>query len=132
MKKLPGLIEGQSFLDPEGNGWQRVDEIAARIGFIRGTWVILDEHLAEIFDLPVSQLIAPFVAHEPVPGEFRFPTDDRPPTKGRRGEPNYAFTEHGAFLAALLLDRPDAAALGVQVVRAFIRRRQAIEDPMAN
>jgi len=35
--------------------------------------------------------------------------------------PPYAFTEHGAIMAANVLNSPEAVAMGVYVVRAFVR-----------
>jgi hypothetical protein len=45
--------------------------------------------------------------------------------RGRHAKyPPYAFTEHGAIMAANVLNSPDAIAMGVYVVRAFIRMRE--------
>jgi hypothetical protein len=38
--------------------------------------------------------------------------------------PPYGFTEHGAIMAAMVLNSPQALALSVYVVRAFIRMRE--------
>jgi phage regulator Rha-like protein len=40
----------------------------------------------------------------------------------------YAFTEHGAIMAANVLDSPRAVQMSVFVVRAFIRMRTALAD----
>lgn len=42
---------------------------------------------------------------------------------GRRKLP-YAFTEHGAIMAATVLNSPEAVAMSVFVVRAFVRMRE--------
>lgn len=44
---------------------------------------------------------------------------------GRRTAP-YAFTEHGALMAANVLNSPEAAKMSVYVVRAFIKQRHLI------
>jgi hypothetical protein len=44
---------------------------------------------------------------------------------GRRYSP-LAFTEHGAIMAATILDSPRAVQMSVYVVRAFARLRQAV------
>ena len=44
---------------------------------------------------------------------------------GRRYLP-YAFTEHGAFMAASLLNSPRAIEVSVFVVRAFVKLRQLV------
>jgi len=46
---------------------------------------------------------------------------------GRRHHP-YAFTEHGAIMAATVLNSPRAVQMSVFVVRAFIRMRAALAD----
>jgi len=38
----------------------------------------------------------------------------------------YAFTEHGAVMAANVLNSPTAVQAGIQVVRAFVRLRQML------
>jgi hypothetical protein len=40
--------------------------------------------------------------------------------------PPYAFTEHGAIMAATVLNSPEAVAMSVYVVRAFVRMREQI------
>ena len=44
---------------------------------------------------------------------------------GRRGLP-YAFTEHGALMAANVLNSPEAVKMSVYVVRAFIKQRELL------
>lgn len=46
---------------------------------------------------------------------------------GRRYAP-YAFTEHGAIMAANVLNSPSAVQMSVFVVRAFVRMRGALAD----
>jgi hypothetical protein len=46
---------------------------------------------------------------------------------GRRYAP-YAFTEHGAIMAANVLNSPHAAQMSVFVVRAFVRLRHLIAN----
>jgi hypothetical protein len=40
--------------------------------------------------------------------------------------PPFAFTEHGALMAASVLNTPRAIEVGVYVVRAFVRLNQAL------
>jgi len=47
---------------------------------------------------------------------------------GRSRTLPYAFTEHGALMAANVLNSPEAVKMSVYVVRAFIKQR---EPPMA-
>lgn len=48
----------------------------------------------------------------------------------KRGEhikfPPYAFTEHGAIMAAMVLSSPEALAMSVYVVRAFVSMRERL------
>ncbi|MGH7488879.1 MAG: ORF6N domain-containing protein, partial [bacterium] len=44
--------------------------------------------------------------------------------RGGRRSPPWAFTEHGAIMAATVLNSPQAVEMSVFVVRAFIRLRQ--------
>ena len=49
---------------------------------------------------------------------------------GRRKLP-FAFTEHGAIMAATVLNSPRAVQMSVFVVRAFVRMREALSDTAA-
>ena len=47
--------------------------------------------------------------------------------RGRHAKyPPYAFSEHGAIMAANVLNSPDAVAMSVYVVRAFIQMRERL------
>jgi hypothetical protein len=45
---------------------------------------------------------------------------------GGRRKPSHAFTEHGAIMAATVLNSAEAVAMSLYVVRAFIRMREQI------
>ena len=45
---------------------------------------------------------------------------------GGRRKPPFAFTEHGALMAANVLKTPTAVTTSVQVVRAFVRLREML------
>ena len=45
---------------------------------------------------------------------------------GGRRYPPYAFTEHGAVMAASVLNSPGAIAVSVQVVRAYVKLRELL------
>jgi hypothetical protein len=53
----------------------------------------------------------------------QFATSSSRPWGGWRYRP-YAFTEHGAIMAATILNTPQATELSVYVVRAFVRMRE--------
>lgn len=46
------------------------------------------------------------------------------PGRGGRRKPVIAFTEHGAIMAATVLNSPRAIQMTVYIVRAFVRLRQ--------
>jgi hypothetical protein len=49
------------------------------------------------------------------------------PGRGQhRKYPPYAFTEHGALMAANILSSPRAVAMGIYVIRAFVQFRQVL------
>jgi hypothetical protein len=56
-------------------------------------------------------------------------TSNTPPSErgGRRSLPN-AFTEHGAIMAASILNSPKAIEMSVYVVRAFVRLRDLLSS----
>ena len=99
--------------------------------------MILDLHLAELYGVPVKRL------NEAVKrNRMRFPADFMfqlsmeefgnlrsqiaTSSWGGRRYPPYAFTEHGAIMAASVLNSPRAVAVSVMVVRAFVRLRQLL------
>lgn len=93
--------------------------------------VLLNTNLAAIYGVTAVCLEEALRRHEPLPGDFWFrlepseqwlsPVGGSDPSRAR---PRLAFTEHGALLAAVFLGTPNALEIGVQVVRAFVRRRQ--------
>ena len=115
-----------------------VEPIKNAILFIRGERVILDSDLAGLYGVTTARLnqqvkrnLARF------PGDFMFQLTRKEyeslmlqiaTSKGRGGRrkiPN-VFTEHGAIMAANVLNSKRAVQASVQVVRAFIRLRQML------
>lgn len=118
-----------------------IGEVAQRIVLIRGQRVVLDTDLAAFygettkrFNQQVSRNRARF------PDDFMFQLSDEEfaalrlqsatlnsGLKTGRGQHRkylpYAFTEHGAIMAATLLNSPRATALSIYVVRAFVELR---------
>lgn len=115
------------------------DPILSRIHTIRDQRVILDTDLAKIYGVPT------FRFNEAVKrNRARFPEDflfqltaeelssltsqfamSKAGRGGRRTRP-YAFTEHGALMAANLLNSPNAVAMSIYVIRAFVRLREEL------
>lgn len=112
-----------------------------RILFLRGQRVILDEDLAAVFGVSTKRLNEQ-IRRNPkrFPEDFLFQLSDQEVSDlrsqfatskegrgGRRYKP-YAFTEHGAVMAANILNSPIAIQASVIVVRAFIKLREAFID----
>jgi hypothetical protein len=116
------------------------DYIGTRIVVLRGQKVLLDADLAELYGVTTKRL------NEQVKrNRFRFPSDfvfvlrKQEVTNlrsqfatsslrdwgGRRYVP-YAFTEHGALMAANILNSPRAIEMSIYVVRAFVRLRATL------
>jgi hypothetical protein len=63
----------------------------------------------------------------PYEGALRSQIATLKPGRGQhRKYPPYAFTEHGALMAANVLNSPDAVKMSVYVVRAFIQQRELL------
>jgi len=111
----------------------------SKIRILRGQKVILDADLAELYGVPVKRL-----NQQVTRNARRFPSDflfrlSRPEHQnlrlqiatssskhgGRRYAP-VAFTEHGAIMAATVLNSKRAIEVSIFVVRAFVRMREAL------
>lgn len=119
------------------------DNIESLIRTIRGQKVILDEDLARIYDVPTHRFNEAVKRNvERFPEDFRFQltevewkTVERLRSqiailKTGRGRHRkylpYAFTEHGAIMAANVLASPRAVQMSVFVVRAFVKMREML------
>jgi hypothetical protein len=112
-----------------------------RILFLRGQRVVLDEDLAAVYGVSTKRLNEQIRRNlERFPEDFLFQLSDQEVSDlrsqiatskegrgGRRYKP-YAFTEHGAVMAANVLNSPIAIQASVVVVRAFIKLREAFLD----
>ena len=115
---------------------RRVD---ARILLVRGKKVILDSELAALYGVEVrhlNQQIKRNVDRFPVDFMFRLSEKEVAILRsqfvisseghgGRRYLPS-VFTEHGAIMAATVLNSKRAIQLSIFVVRAFVRMREAL------
>jgi hypothetical protein len=112
------------------------DRIERTILLIRGEKVILDTDLAVLYGVTTTRLnqqVRRNIGRFPADFLFRLSWDEYSNLKshfatsrlewgGRRKLP-YAFTEHGAIMAASVLNTPRAVEMSVFVVRAFVRLR---------
>jgi hypothetical protein len=116
-----------------------VGMIESRILLIRGQRVILDCDLAKIYGAPTKRLneqVNRNAARFPADFVFRLDREELAVLLRSRSQSAtlkrgqnikylpYAFTEHGAIMAANVLNSPQAVRMSVFVVRAFIRMRQ--------
>ena len=118
-------------------------DIVRMIHLVRERRVILDEDLAAIYAVPTKRLNEQYRRNlHRFPEDFAFqltqaewaPLRSQIATlkTGRGSHRKYlpvAFTEHGALMAANILNSPRAVAMSVYVIRAFARMR---EDLAAN
>src|SRR6266849_5928928 len=113
--------------------------VESRILILRRQRVILDSDLAELYGVTVKRLNQQVNRNqERFPADFMFPLSAKEDQalrlqiatskKGRGGRryPPYAFTEHGAIMAATVLNSKRAVEMSVFVVRAFVRMRDAL------
>jgi phage regulator Rha-like protein len=113
--------------------------VLIRILFLRGKRAIIDSDLAELYGVPAKRL-----NQQVTRNGSRFPADFRSRLSrteyknlrlqfatsslghgGRRYLP-YAFTEHGAIMAATVLNSERAIQMSIFVVRAFVHMREAL------
>jgi hypothetical protein len=116
-----------------------VFSVESRILFLRGRRVILDRDLAELYGVPVKRLNEQVRRNqERFPSDFMFQITSKEykvlrsqiatsknGSGGRRYLP-HGFTEHGAIMAATILNSKKAVQMSVFVVRAFVRLREML------
>ena len=116
--------------------------LAGRIVVIRGQRVLLDSDLAELYEVETRRLneqVKRNIGRFPVDFMFKLTSDEFENLKsqfatsswgGRRKLP-MAFTEHGAIMAASVLNSDRAVQTSVYVVRAFVQLRAVLLDHKA-
>lgn len=115
-----------------------VEAIASAILVLRGQRVILDADLARLYGVTTGQLnqaVRRNVNRFPRDFVFNLTMDektelitncDRFSNLKHSTVLPYAFTEHGALMAASVLNTPRAVEVSVYVVRAFIKLREIL------
>lgn len=122
-----------------GSSEPRSIDVSHRILTIRGSRVLLDADLALLYGVSAKRLNEQVKRNQQrFPADFVFQLTEAEGnslrsqfatlnTGGRGGHRKYrpwAFTEHGAIMAATVLSSARAAQMTVYVVRAFVRLRQ--------
>jgi phage regulator Rha-like protein len=113
--------------------------VERRICEIRGIKVILDSDLAELYGVEtraLNQAVRRNIDRFPDDFAFRLSTKEFANLRsqivtsswGGRRTPPYAFTEHGAIMAANVLRSERAIEMSVFVVRAFVRLRRMLSS----
>ncbi len=118
----------------------RVEQIESRILVLRNEKVILDADLAALYGVPTKALNQAVKRNQDrFPDDFLFQLTAREKEEvvtncdhleRLKYSPTlpYAFTEHGAIMAASVLNSPRAVEVSVYVVRAFVRLRKWLDS----
>ncbi|HPA71209.1 MAG TPA: ORF6N domain-containing protein [Spirochaetota bacterium] len=117
--------------------------IEHRILVIRGLRVMLDADLAELYNVPTKRLneqVKRNMVRFPSDFVFRLTAAEKVEVvancdhlaglKFSKTLP-HAFTEHGAIMAACVLNSPRAVEMSVFIVRAFIKLRETLSTSRA-
>ena len=124
-------------------GWNRpmtvpMERVADRILTIRGHRVMIDADLAEVYCVPTKRLneqVKRNAGRFPEDFAFRITTEEKSELVAKCDRFSrlkhstafpLAFTEHGAIMAANVLNSQRAIEASVLVVRAFVRMREVL------
>jgi|SRR5688572_31881424 hypothetical protein len=115
-------------------------QLSARIATVRGKRVLLDSDLAALYGVTTMRFNEAVKRnHARFPEDFMFSlinqevailksqiaiSSVRDGAHGGRRKPLRVFTEHGAIMAAMVLNSARAVQMSVYVVRAFVEMRQ--------
>jgi ORF6N domain len=103
---------------------------------LRGQRVILDSDLASLYGLTNQRLLQQYRRNiEKFPADFAYVLTNKEVTNlkmqnatsslhGGRRKPHFASTEHGAIMAATILNSPEAVTMSIFIVRAFVKTRE--------
>lgn len=122
-----------------------IEHITRAILVLRGHKVLLDTELAALYGVSTKRFNEQVRRNrERFPADFMFQltpeelaalrsqiaTSNTPPPRGRGGRRYlpYAFTEHGAIMAATILNSSRAVEMSVYVVRAFVKLRELLSS----
>ncbi|MFY9620934.1 MAG: ORF6N domain-containing protein [Pyrinomonadaceae bacterium] len=124
---------------PKANPPAVVEPVEPVIQIIRGQKVILDRDLAQIYGVEIrtlNQAVRRNIDRFPADFMFQLSAHEYKSLRsqtviskrgGRRYLP-FAFTEHGAVMAATVLNSKRAVAMSLYVVRAFVKLRETLAE----
>jgi hypothetical protein len=118
-----------------------VEDVQRRIHLVRGQRVILDADLARFYGVTTSRFNEAITRNsDRFPEDFRFRLTkeelaylisqnaiSKSERGGRRTMP-WVFTEHGALMAAGVLNSQTAVRMSVSVIRGFVRLRELLSS----
>lgn len=122
-----------------------VEQIGRAILVLRGQRIILDAELAALYGVSTKALNQAVKRNaERFPGDFLFRLTPAETEALNRSQsvtgsqkhrdprfPPFAFTEHGAIMAATILNSARAVEMSLYVVRAFVRLRELLASNTA-
>ena len=119
-----------------------LETITHRILLLRGQKVLLDADLAALYGVPTKRFNEQVRRNlERFPEDFMFQlteeefaalrshfatSNEKPAGRGGRRYLPFVFTEHGAIMAATVVNSPRAIEVSVYVVRAFVKLREVL------
>lgn len=117
----------------------QIERIVQAITVVRGQKILLDESLAALYGVETRRLNEQVRRNlDRFPADFMFQLSapeyadlmsqiaTSKPTRGGRRKLPLAFTEHGAIMAATVLNSARAVEVSIYVVRAFVRLRETL------
>jgi len=115
------------------------ETIERLIYLIRGQKVMIDEHLAQLYQVPTKSLnLAVRRNRARFPEDFmfqlskeeaevlRFQIETSKKGRGGRRYSPYAFTEHGVAMLSSILKSRRAVQMNILIIRAFVRLREVL------
>ena len=116
-----------------------VERVESRIYVIRGEKVLLDQDLAELYEVETKALVQAVKRNaERFPSDFMFQLTSEEfenlrsqivtSSRGGRRTPPYAFTEQGVGMLSGVLRSERAVLVNVEIMRAFVRLRRMLAD----
>jgi hypothetical protein len=116
------------------------DQILNKIYYFRGQKVMLDQDLADLYDVPTKRLneqVKRNINRFPSDFMFQLTSEEVEILKsqfatsswGGRRVPPYAFTEHGVLMLSSVLNSQRAISVNIQIMRIYTKMRELL---MAN
>jgi hypothetical protein len=120
-----------------------LESVVSRIFLVRGQKIMLDADLAELYGVTTKRLNEQVKRNiDRFPPDFmfqlntkeydslrsQFATSKEQSGRGGRRYMPYVFTEHGAIMAASVLDSERAVQVSIYVVRAFVQLREMLSS----